>query len=102
MNADRRSAHVASPADDAIRRGDWLAARDAFAAAAEAGDAAAWSGVAMASRNLGELDAAIAARERSLALHRASGDMRAAGTAAAWLAHDTALVRGDMAVARGF
>jgi DNA-binding SARP family transcriptional activator len=106
-----RAAAAAAPAGGdelaaglaALGRGAWDDAKAAFAhAVAEAATAEALEGFAQATRFLGDGDASLNARARAFRAYRERGDARAAARAAAWLAYDTVVFRGDDAVAQGW
>src|SRR4051794_31657656 len=85
---------------EALARGAWDDARAAFERAGE--QAESLDGWAHAMRFLGDGDASLDARARAFRAYRRSGETRAAARAAAWLAYDTAVFRGDDAVAQGW
>jgi DNA-binding SARP family transcriptional activator len=84
---------------DALHRGAWDEARLAFAG----GDQPeALEGYAQALRFLGDGEASLEARAQAFRGYRTRGDTRSAARAAAWLAYDTFVFRGDDAVAQGW
>lgn len=85
---------------EALGRGAWDDARAAFERAGAAPEAL--EGWAQAARFLGDGDASLEARARAFRAYRARGDSRSAARAAAWLAYDTVVFRGDDAVAQGW
>ena len=87
----------------ALARGDWEHAREAFAAALEAGETAeAWEGLGWAAWWLSDEALTLRARETAYRAFRAEGDDGAAGRVAAWLVSDYREFRGEDAVARGW
>ena len=87
----------------ALAAGEWDAARDAFEASLdEAPSAAAFEGLGVALRWLGEQEAAIRALQRAYRLHRRSDDRRAAARAAVQLCLGELYFHDDMAVALGW
>ncbi|QEC47269.1 hypothetical protein FSW04_06490 [Baekduia soli] len=94
--------HVAAGLE-ALGRGAWNDAKTAFGRALEGGEPAeALEGWAQATRFLGDGDASLDARARAFRAYRRRGDVRSAARAAAWLAYDTVVFRGDAAVAQGW
>jgi ATP/maltotriose-dependent transcriptional regulator MalT len=87
-------------AQDALARGEWEAARDAFAAAGETGEAL--EGLSWAAWWLGDEPLTFSARERAHRAHRAAGDSCSAARMAIWLASDHLDFRGDDAAASGW
>ena len=88
---------------EALGRGAWVVAKAAFERVLAHGEhAEAREGWAHAARFLGEGDASLEARARAFRAYRDRGDSRAAARAAAWLAYDTVVFRGDDAVAQGW
>ena len=88
---------------EALRRGDWSAAADAFAAVLEVEETAdALEGYARARWWQDDVAAAIDARERAYALRRRRGDTLEATFDAALLAWDHGAMRGADAVAQGW
>lgn len=88
---------------EALRAGDWERARAAYAAAGERGmTAEVLDGLSRAAHFAGEYADAIALKERAFAEYRRSGDAPAAAEVARWLAFLQGMVRGNMAVARGW
>src|SRR4051794_22422667 len=88
---------------EALGRGAWEDARAAFERGLADGEQAeALEGWAQAARFLGDGDASLDARARAFRAYRARGDSRSAARAAAWLAYDTVVFRGDDAVAQGW
>jgi DNA-binding SARP family transcriptional activator len=88
---------------EALGRGAWEDAKAAFERALADGETAeALDGWAQAARFLGEGDASLEARARAFRAYRARGESRSAARAAAWLAYDTVVFRGDDAVAQGW
>jgi tetratricopeptide (TPR) repeat protein len=84
----------------ALARGEWETARAAFDGAGERPEAQ--EGLAHAARFLGHGDESLTARARAFRGFRERGDHRSAARAAAWLAYDTVVFRGDDAVAQGW
>ena len=88
---------------EALGRGAWAEAKAAFERALADGEQAeALEGWAQAARFQGEGDASLEARTRAFRAYRERGDPRSAARAAAWLAYDTVVFRGDDAVAQGW
>jgi DNA-binding SARP family transcriptional activator len=88
---------------EALARGAWGDAKADFERALEHGEQPeALEGWAQAARFLGDGDASLEARARAFRAHRGRGDPRSAARAAAWLAYDTFVFRGDDAVAQGW
>ena len=87
----------------ALERGDWLAARAAFAEALQVDEQPeVLEGLATAAWWLDQADAVFDARERAYRLHRERGDSLGAARVAIWLAWDTAAFRGEQAIANGW
>jgi DNA-binding NarL/FixJ family response regulator len=84
----------------ALARGDWAAARDAYAAAGEAPEAS--EGLGWAGWWLSDEALTLRARENAYRGYRSAGDDAAAGRVAAWLASDYREFRGEDAVGRGW
>ena len=100
VDGDRRELAAGA---DALGRGAWDEARMAFERALAAGEQPeALEGFAHAARFLGDGDASLDARARAFRAYRARGEARPAARAAAWLAYDTVVFRGDDAVAQGW
>jgi DNA-binding NarL/FixJ family response regulator len=88
---------------EALRRGAWREARDAFEAALERGESGeALEGLGWAGWWLHDAALTIGARERAFRAFRAAGDRTGAGRVAGWLAADFLEFRGEDAVARGW
>ena len=88
---------------EALRRGDWHAAREQYETALATSESAeAWEGLGWAGWWLHDADLTMRARERAYRAFRAGGDAGGAGRVAAWLASDFLEFRGDDAVARGW
>jgi DNA-binding SARP family transcriptional activator len=88
---------------EALARGAWEEAKAAFERALADGEQAeALEGWAQATRYLGDGDASLDARARAFRAYRRRADARSAARAAAWLAYDTVVFRGDDAVAQGW
>jgi DNA-binding CsgD family transcriptional regulator len=86
-----------------LQRGEWSAARDAFAGELEVGETPeAHDGLARALWWLGLPDDAIEHRERAFVLWKKDGDQTKAGGAAVWLAREHLAVYGNDAVANGW
>ena len=89
--------------DDALARGEWAEARDAFeAAAASTGSAEALEGLGLAAWWLDEADLVFDSRERAYRAYRDRDDRRAAARVAVWVAWDCWAFRGESAVANGW
>jgi LuxR family maltose regulon positive regulatory protein len=87
----------------ALAAGDWQVARDAFQASIdEEPTAAAFDGLGLACRWLGEQEAAIRALQRAYRLHRRADDRRAAARTAVQLCLGELYFHDDMAVALGW
>jgi LuxR family transcriptional regulator, maltose regulon positive regulatory protein len=87
----------------ALANGDWEAARDAFQAAVEQSrSAAAYEGLGVASRWLGEQEAAIRHLQRAFRLYREAGDPRAASRVALQLAFGEVYFHADVSVGLGW
>jgi DNA-binding CsgD family transcriptional regulator len=84
-----------------LARGEWAAARDAFAAALDErpGDAEALDGLGQALWWLGERDAGIDRRREAYAAYRRAGDARSAGRLATYLAGEERIDGRDAAAA---
>jgi LuxR family maltose regulon positive regulatory protein len=103
-------AAVAQDADPLVERGraalaagDWETARDAFQASIDGGpSAAAFDGLGLACRWLGEQEAAIRALQRAYRLHRRADDRPAAARTAVQLCLGELYFHDDMAVALGW
>jgi ATP/maltotriose-dependent transcriptional regulator MalT len=88
---------------EAIARGDWQAARDAFALSAAArASAAAYEGLGKACWWQDDQAAVIEAREQAFRLYREAGDARSAGRVATLIGFDYADYRSDFAVGNGW
>src|SRR6476620_29020 len=91
------------PADEALARGDWEAARAAFdRALGERESPEALEGLGTAGWWLDLADVVFDARERAYRLYLAHGNRRAAARIAVWLAWDYWAFRGENAVANGW
>jgi DNA-binding NarL/FixJ family response regulator len=89
--------------DEALARGAWAEARDAFEAALRVRDAPeALEGLALAGWWLDLADLVFDARERAYRLYLARDDRAAAARVAVWLAWDCWAFRGENAVANGW
>jgi LuxR family maltose regulon positive regulatory protein len=87
----------------ALAAGDWEAARDAFQRSIdEQATAAAYEGLGVACRWLGEQEAAIRALQRAYRLHRGAGDARAAARVAVQLCLGECYFHDDVAVGLGW
>jgi LuxR family transcriptional regulator, maltose regulon positive regulatory protein len=87
----------------ALAVGDWEVARDAFQRSLdEAPSAAAFEGLGVACRWLGEQEAAIRHLQRAFRLHRQAGDPRAAARVALQLALGECYFHDDVAVGLGW
>jgi ATP/maltotriose-dependent transcriptional regulator MalT len=90
-------------AEDALKRGDWRAARAGFEAAIALEESApALEGLGTACWWLDEQASVLDARERAFRLYRANGDSQGAARLAALIAVDYADYRGDLAVSSGW
>jgi ATP/maltotriose-dependent transcriptional regulator MalT len=88
---------------EALAAGHWEAARDAFAASADATDSPeALDGLARALWWLRDTRGAVVHRERAYAGFRREGDLARAARIALWLSREHALVFGNTAVAKGW
>ena len=88
---------------DALARGAWPEAREAFEAAlAREESAEAWEGLGWAAWWLSEEALTLRAREAAFRGYRARGDHAEAGAMAAWLGSDYREFRGEDAVGRGW
>jgi LuxR family maltose regulon positive regulatory protein len=88
---------------DALARGAWEEARDAFQAELGHGEAAAaLEGLGMAAWWLDDSETTFDARERAYLLYRESGERARAARVATWLAWDHVAFRGETAVASGW
>ena len=88
---------------DALRRGDWAAARQAFEASLQMEESPeALEGLGLAAWWLDQGDAVFNARERAYRIYRERGDGLGAARVAVWLAWDTAAFRGEHAIANGW
>jgi len=91
------------PGDEALTRGDWEAAREAFARVLAAGEVPeALEGLGLAGWWLDDAQTVFDSRERAYRLYRERGDRRGAARVAVWLAWDTWAFRGEAAVASGW
>ncbi len=91
------------PGDEALARGAWEDARQAFArAAAEDESPEAHEGLGLAGWWLDLADTVFESRERAFHLYRVRGDKRGAARVAVWLGWDTWAFRGQPAVAAGW
>jgi DNA-binding CsgD family transcriptional regulator len=89
--------------DEALRGGDWEAARAAFEEALRhAGTARAHEGLARALWWSHDTDGAISQMERAYAAHREDSDSRAAAASALWLAREFKAAYGHDAVSGGW
>ena len=87
----------------ALAAGEWEAARDAFQASVdEAPSAAGFEGLGVASRWLGEQEAAMRALQRAYRLHRRAGDARSAARVALQLCLGECYFHADVAVGLGW
>ncbi len=87
----------------ALARGDWQAAREAFASAiVVAPSAAAYEGLGKACWWLDDPAAVFAAREHAFRMYREAGESRSAGRVATLIGFDYADYRGDLAVCNGW
>ncbi|HEV7554062.1 MAG TPA: hypothetical protein VGO00_01340, partial [Kofleriaceae bacterium] len=85
---------------EALVRGDWQAAKDAFGAAGDSPDALA--GLGEATFWLGDLAAAVEIRQRAYVGYRDHGDSAAAARMALWLAAEHSGALGNPAVGNGW
>lgn len=103
MEGQRSSEALLASGWDALRAGDWQAARGCFKAAlAGVESPEAFEGLGWAAYCLDEDPLTLEARERAFGLYRARGDDQAAARVAAWLAADWAEFRGEEAVCNGW
>ena len=87
----------------ALAAGQWEAARDAFQASVDEGPSAAgFEGLGVASRWLGEQEAAMRALQRAYRLHRRAGDARSAARVALQLCLGECYFHADVAVGLGW
>jgi tetratricopeptide (TPR) repeat protein len=88
---------------DALRRGDWAAALQAFEVSLQMEESPeALEGLGLAAWWLDQGDAVFNARERAYRIYRERGDDLGAARVAVWLAWDTAAFRGEHAIANGW
>src|SRR5690242_17288676 len=89
--------------DEALARGDWSGARDAFDAALRVRESAeALEGLGLAAWWLDIADVVFDARERAYRLYLDRGESAAAARVAVWLAWDAWAFRGEHAVSNGW
>ena len=89
--------------DEALSRGAWSSAREAFESALrERESAEALEGLGLAAWWLDLADLVFDARERAYRLYIERGDLAAAARVAVWLAWDTWAFRGEHAVSNGW
>ena len=89
--------------DEALKRGAWADAREAFEAALrEKETPEALEGLGTAAWWLDLADLVFDSRERAYTLYQARGDRAAAARIAVWLAWDCWAFRGENAVANGW
>ncbi len=89
--------------DEALRRGAWSEAHDAFTTALAAGETPeALEGLALAAWWLDLAEIVFASRERAYRLYVDRDDRRGAARVAVWLAWDCWAFRGESAVANGW
>ncbi|HEY1308049.1 MAG TPA: LuxR C-terminal-related transcriptional regulator [Vicinamibacterales bacterium] len=101
MSAARPSDCIAG--DEALARGDWSAARDAFEAALRTRESAeALEGLGLAAWWLDLADIVFDARERAYRLYVERNEPAAAARIAVWLAWDAWAFRGEHAVSNGW
>jgi ATP/maltotriose-dependent transcriptional regulator MalT len=87
----------------ALAAGEWEVARDAFQASVDgAPSAAGFEGLGVASRWLGEQEAAMRALQRAYRLHRRAGDARSAARVALQLCLGECYFHADVAVGLGW
>ena len=87
----------------ALAAGEWEAARDAFQASIDnAPSAAGFEGLGVASRWLGEQEAAMRALQRAYRLHRRAGDARSAARVALQLCLGECYFHSDVAIGLGW
>lgn len=92
-----------SAGQEALRRGAWAEAREAFAAALAVEETPeAREGLALAAWWLDLADLVFASRERAYRLYVERDDRRGAARVAVWLAWDCWAFRGESAVANGW
>jgi tetratricopeptide (TPR) repeat protein len=90
-------------ADEALVRGEWEIARNAFEAVLRQRESPeALEGLGLAGWWLDLADVVFDARERAYRLYRDRGDRRGAARLAVWIAWDTWASRGEHAVASGW
>jgi DNA-binding CsgD family transcriptional regulator len=103
MLPSTRSAEHLTQGQDALRRGDWEAARASFETALfQEESPQALEGMGLASWWLDDAASTFGARERAYRLYRELGDAHGAARVATWLAWDYAAFRGDMAISDGW
>jgi LuxR family maltose regulon positive regulatory protein len=89
--------------DAALRRGDWSAARDAFASALKIEESPeAFEGLGLAAWWLDLADEVFASRERAYRLFVERDDRPGAARVAVWMAWDCCAFRGETAIANGW
>src|SRR5690349_6580388 len=92
-----------STGQDALRRGAWTEARDAFSAALRAEESpAALEGLGLAAWWLDLADVVFDSRERAYRLYVERDDRPSAARVAVWMAWDCWAFRGENAVANGW
>jgi LuxR family maltose regulon positive regulatory protein len=103
MDGQRSSEALLASGWDALRAGDWQAARGCFKAALAAVETPeAFEGLGWAAYCLDEDPLTLEAREKAFRLYRERGDDQSAARVAAWLAADWAEFRGEEAVCNGW
>ncbi|HWM22722.1 MAG TPA: response regulator transcription factor [Ilumatobacteraceae bacterium] len=101
--ADSDTEDLESVGNAALESGQWLAARDAFAAALRDGESAAAAfGLAAALWWLGESQASVDSSTRAYALFRRAGDVEGAVRSATWLCITYKSNFGNFAAANGW
>lgn len=89
--------------DEALSRGDWEEARQAFQEASRnCGSPEAFEGLGTAAWWLDQADLVFDSRERAYRLYLAAGNQEGAARVAVWLAWDSWAFRGENAVANGW
>ena len=103
MQAGPNSPDAVTEGYEALLKGSWIQAKQAFERALRTGESpAGLEGYAQATRWLGEASASLDARERAFRAYREAGDAAGAARSAVWLAYDHVAFRGNSAVAKGW